>query len=42
MDQVDGETEGRHAQYRLKHPREVRKLLDALSGFVKATSVARL
>lgn len=36
------ETEGRHARYRLKHPREVRKVLDALCGFVKATSVARL
>jgi DNA-binding transcriptional ArsR family regulator len=35
------ETEGRHARYRLKHPREVRKILDALSGFVKTTSVAR-
>ena len=33
------ETEGRHARYRLKHPREVRKILDALSGFVKTTSV---
>ena len=32
------ETEGRQARYRLKHPREVRKLLDALSGFVKAAS----
>jgi len=36
------ETEGRHARYRLKHPREVQKVLEALSGFVKATSVARL
>jgi DNA-binding transcriptional ArsR family regulator len=35
------ETEGRHARYRLKHPREVKKILDALSGFVKATSVDR-
>lgn len=25
------ETEGRHARYRLKRPREVRKILDALS-----------
>jgi DNA-binding transcriptional ArsR family regulator len=33
------ETEGRHARYRLKHPRETRKVLDALSGFVKTTSV---
>jgi DNA-binding transcriptional ArsR family regulator len=29
------ETEGRHTRYRLKHPREVRRILDALSGFVK-------
>ena len=34
------ETEGRHARYRLKHPREIRKILEALSGFVKTTSVA--
>jgi DNA-binding transcriptional ArsR family regulator len=33
------ETEGRHARYRLKHPREVRRILEALSGFVKTTSV---
>jgi DNA-binding transcriptional ArsR family regulator len=33
------ETEGRHTRYRLKHPREVRRILDALSGFVKTTSV---
>jgi DNA-binding transcriptional ArsR family regulator len=33
------ETEGRHARYRLKHPLEVRRILDALSGFVKTTSV---
>lgn len=35
------ETEGRQARYRLKHPREVRKVLDALSGFVKAASAVR-
>jgi DNA-binding transcriptional ArsR family regulator len=35
------ETEGRHARYRLKYPREVRRILDALSGFVKTTSVDR-
>ncbi len=35
------ETEGRHAQYRLKHPREVRRILDALSGFIKTTSVSQ-
>ena len=35
------ETEGCHARYRLKHPREVKRILDALSGFVKTTSVLR-
>jgi len=35
------ESEGRQAQYRLKHPREVRKVLDALSAFVKAASAVR-
>jgi DNA-binding transcriptional ArsR family regulator len=35
------ETEGRHARYRIKHPREVKRILDALSGFVKTTSVSR-
>ena len=35
------ETEGRQARYRLKHPRELRKLLDALSGFVKSASAVR-
>jgi DNA-binding transcriptional ArsR family regulator len=34
------ETEGKHTRYRLKHPREIRGILDALSGFVKTTSVA--
>jgi DNA-binding transcriptional ArsR family regulator len=33
------ETEGRQARYRLKHPREIRRILDALAGFVKTTSV---
>ena len=35
------ETEGRHARYRLKHPREARRILDALSGFARTTSVSR-
>jgi DNA-binding transcriptional ArsR family regulator len=35
------ETEGRHARYRLKHPREVKRILDALAGFIKTTSVSR-
>ena len=34
------ETEGRYARYRLKHPRQIRRILDALSEFVKTTSVA--
>jgi DNA-binding transcriptional ArsR family regulator len=29
------ETEGRYARYRLKHGREVRRILDALTGFIK-------
>ncbi len=37
-DVVRYETEGRQARYRLKHPREARKVLDALSGFVKTAS----
>ncbi len=40
-DLVRYETEGRHARYRLKHPREVKRIFDALSGFVKTTSVSR-
>jgi DNA-binding transcriptional ArsR family regulator len=35
------ETEGRHARYRLKHPREVKRILDALSGFLKTASLSR-
>ena len=35
------ETEGRQARYRLKHPRGVRKVLDALSGFVKSASAVQ-
>jgi DNA-binding transcriptional ArsR family regulator len=35
------ETEGRYARYRLKHPRQIRRILEALSEFVKTTSVAR-
>jgi DNA-binding transcriptional ArsR family regulator len=34
-DVVRYQTEGNHARYRLKHPRETRKVLEALSGFVK-------
>ena len=32
------QTEGTRAQYRLKHPREIRRILAALSGFVKIAS----
>jgi DNA-binding transcriptional ArsR family regulator len=39
-DVVRYETDGRYARYRLKHPREIRRILGALSGFVKTTSVA--
>jgi DNA-binding transcriptional ArsR family regulator len=35
------ETEGRQARYRLKHPRDVRQILNALSGFVKSASAVR-
>ena len=35
------ETEGRYARYRLKHPRQIRRILEALTKFVKTTSVAR-
>jgi DNA-binding transcriptional ArsR family regulator len=35
------QTEGRHARYRLKHPRETRRILEALSVFVKTTSLGQ-
>ena len=35
------ETDGRSSRYRLKHPREVRRLLDGLAGFVKTASAFR-
>ena len=34
------QTEGTRAQYRLKHLRETRKILAALSGFVKIASLS--
>lgn len=40
-DVVRYETEGRQVRYRLKHPREARKVLDALSGFVKIASAVQ-
>jgi len=35
------ETKGRKARYRLKHPRETRKLLAALGSFIESTSAVR-
>ena len=35
------QTEGRKARYRLKHPRETRKLLAVLCTFVKSASAVR-
>jgi hypothetical protein len=33
------DTDARHARYRFKHPREVRRIPSARSGFVKTASV---
>ena len=33
------DTDGKHNRYRLKHPREIRSVLAALSQFVKASGV---
>ena len=38
-DVVRYQTEGTRAQYRFKHPREIQKILHALSGFVKTASL---
>jgi len=35
------ESDGKRARYRLKHPNEVRKVLDALTGFVNIASTVR-
>jgi len=35
------ETEGKRTRYRLKHPPEVRKILEALAGFLKSASVVQ-
>jgi hypothetical protein len=32
------ETDGRNALYRLKHPRELKRILEGLAGFVKGTA----
>jgi DNA-binding transcriptional ArsR family regulator len=40
-DVVRYETDGRRARYRLKHPREVRQILRALSNFIDAASASR-
>ncbi|MGH7371357.1 MAG: methyltransferase family protein [Candidatus Methylomirabilales bacterium] len=41
VDVVRYQTEGRKARYRLKHPRETRKLLAALGTFIKSASAVR-
>jgi DNA-binding transcriptional ArsR family regulator len=38
---VRDETEGKWTRYRINHPREVRKVLEALAGFVKGASAVR-
>jgi DNA-binding transcriptional ArsR family regulator len=38
MEVVRYEINGKQASYRLKHPRETRKLLDALERFIDAAS----
>jgi len=35
------EADGRRARYRLKHPRQLRQILRALSGFIDSTSRPR-
>jgi hypothetical protein len=40
-DVVRYDTDGRRARYGLKHSREVRKVLDALAGFMKTASAVR-
>ena len=35
------DTDGRSSRYRLKHPREVRRMLDGLAIFVKTASAFR-
>jgi DNA-binding transcriptional ArsR family regulator len=35
------ETEGKRATYRLKHPREIRQLLRALSDFIESASPSK-
>jgi DNA-binding transcriptional ArsR family regulator len=37
-DVVRYQTEGTYARYRLKHPRETKRILDSLSGFVKSAA----
>jgi DNA-binding transcriptional ArsR family regulator len=37
-DVVRYQTEGTRAQYKLKHPRQTHRILNALSGFVKTAS----
>ena len=35
------ETDGRRATYRLKHPRQIRRILSGLSEFIDSTSPSR-
>jgi DNA-binding transcriptional ArsR family regulator len=35
------ETDGRRSRYRLKHPREIRRILNSLSGFIDSASRSR-
>ena len=35
------QTEGKRTRYRLKHPREVRKILESLGEFVKSASAVQ-
>ena len=35
------ETEGRRATYRLKHPRQIRQILNSLSAFIDSASSSR-
>lgn len=35
------ETEGKRTRYRLKHPREILKIMEALASFVKSASAVR-
>ncbi len=38
LDKALYETEGKHVSYRLKHPREIREVLEALGKAVRAST----